>query len=166
MSFKNKAKIAARKTLEAIDKPLKWAQENPVAVERIGLVLITAFMARSAYKKFAPQNVVRLSVPALKPTVNHLIDNIPVHVDIQTVRPLSPYPLDYSGIDCVRNLEVSNVDIKDMNDGNLLGLVFNLKGFDGVENTPLAVMPYTKFMTYAKAGFPIHESAEKLLAEN
>lgn len=171
MSFKNKAKIAARKTLEAIDKPLKWAQENPVAVERIGLVLVTAFMARSAYKKFAPQNIinVKVKVPELNNYTAAVVNGYKTETGapVEILRTIAPgFFDDVNDAAYVAHLEVRDLDIEDMNNGNLLGMIFNVKDHYGVKNTPLAVMPYQRVMDHVKEGFPLHEKAEKLLAEN
>lgn len=170
MSFKTKSKAAARKTLQTFDKGLKWMQDNPVVVERTALVIVTVILTRSAYKKFAPPAMPKLEALKAVDTYTSNVANgyeTPSGGRIEILRTISPgFFDDVNDAEYVAHLEVRDLDIEDMNNGDLLGMIFNVKDHYGIKNTPLAVMPYQRFMEHVKDGFPIHHAAEDLLKEN
>jgi hypothetical protein len=169
--LKHNLKYGLRKVLETIDKGLAQVQKHPVAFERTVLVVTTVFVTRSAYKKFSPANVVHVTVPPLKggDYTSNVVNGYqtPTGAPIEILRTITPGPYDdIADASYVAHLEVTDNDLYDMKVGNLLGMVFNVKNIVGEKNTPLAVMRYEDFMDHVKPGFPIHESAEKLLAQN
>lgn len=170
MSLKENAKTAARKTLQTVDKGLKWAQDHPTLVERTALVVVTVILTRSAYKKFSPSSIPKLE--AFKAVDNYTSNVVngyetPTGGRIEILRTISPSIYDdVNDAAYVAHLEVRDLDIEDMNNGDLLGMIFNVKDHFGIKNTPIAVMPYQRFMEHVKDGFPIHHAAEDLLKEN
>lgn len=169
MNLKTQIQTAARKTLETVDKGLKWAQDNPVIFERTALVVTTAFVSVSAYRKFAPRNIVNVTVEAPDNSyLNNVVNGYetPTGAPIEILRQISTSPYDIDEAGRVLHLEVSDLDLRDMEQGFLIGMMFNVKDHNGIKNTPLAVMPYERFMEQVPETFPRHTSAEALIREN
>lgn len=167
--MKHNMKYRLRKVLEQVDKGLAYVQKHPVAFERTVLIVTTVFATRSALKKFSPPNVVKVTVANPSTYLSNLVNGYETQTGapIEILRNISAGPYDdVADAASVAHLEVRDLDIEDMNNGTLLGMIFNVKNHWGVKNTPLAVMPYQRFMEHVQAGFPLHEGAEKLLAEN
>lgn len=160
MGIKSVLQTSARKSLETIDKGLKWAQDHPVALERTVLVVGTIFATRLAFKRFTPTGklLVLSESLAVKP------DN---GITTQIIKSITPEPYPTEWINEVFHLEVTDADMLDMNEG--MGMVFNIKNFAGVPNIPIAVVPYQGLMKTLLKGnpdFPLNETAEALLAAN
>lgn len=167
MSVKTALRNLNKKALETTQKGINWVQKDATNFERTVLVIGTIFMVRGAYKKFSinGKDVAALvTVELPEDSYGVAMRDIPF---VQQVQSFTPEPYDYGLVERLYNLEVTDMDVWDMNQG--MGMVFNIKDLiPGKLNYPLVVVPYEglKKALDKLPDFPTNYAVEELLKEN